>query len=245
MGAPNGLFASRIVVAVHVLWSRVPEIWTLGGKQACRSTMSKKLTGFDRELRVWRDSIFSSGFEAGAKARVAAGIPSPPGEMPKRSARVPDDYPHRNASVLWARGWKMGYAIGTPNAWHGSRRKHHRTHAWERELAKRGPLRIRRPLLVGCWRATRRDYVKVWSLAHDGSLTGRITKASTVITDASGTWKVDKDCLIFDYRSDLYGGEMNAPYEDTSVILDITRARLVIATGETIRERYTHVPQKI
>jgi hypothetical protein len=30
MGAPNGLFASRIVVAVHACWSRVPELWTFG-----------------------------------------------------------------------------------------------------------------------------------------------------------------------------------------------------------------------
>ena len=81
------------------------------------------------------------------------------------------------------------------------------------------------------------------NLARDGSFTGRIVKASQVIADALGTWKLENDCLVFDYRSDLYGGEMGAPYEVTSVILKITRDLLVVATGETARERFTRVPQ--
>ena len=206
--------------------------------------MSRKLTGFDRKLRVWRDEIFSSGFEAGAKARVAAGIPSPTREIPKRSANVPRDYSHRNARALWAYAWKMGYAFASPNTWFGNKKMRQRSLHWKQELRKRGPLRLKEQELVGCWRASRGKHFKMWNLARDGSATGRITEAKTVIADASGTWSLHKDCLVFNYRQDLYGGEMNAPYEDTSVVMDITRDRLVIATSETIRERYTRVPQR-
>src|SRR5258708_1465883 len=104
--------------------------------------MPKKLTGFDRRLRIWRDDIFSSGFEAGAKARVAAGIPSPRGEMPKRSARIPDHYSHSDARTLWARAWKMGYAIANPDTWSGAKRMRQRSLAWKQEIRTRGPLRI-------------------------------------------------------------------------------------------------------
>lgn len=207
--------------------------------------MKKKLTGFDRTTRRWRDDIFGSGFEAGAKARVAAGIPSPSNKPPKRSAKIPSDCTGRNAKTLWASGWKSGYAFGIPNTRNGNARERQRTLAWRRMIAKRGRLRINSDDLVGRWRACRGEYVKLWELAQDGSATGRVTKARTVIAHASGTWKLDKDCLVFDYRHDLHGGEMNAPYEDTSVVMEIARDRLVLATTERIRERYIRVPQKI
>ena len=152
--------------------------------------MTKKLTGFDRKLRVWRGQIFDSGFEAGAKARVAAGIPAPPLEIPKRSARIPDNYSHPNARALWAYAWKMGYAIASPNARSGAKTTRQRSLAWKKDLKKRGPLHIKKQNLVGRWRASRAGYIKVWTLAQDGSATGRITKARTVIADASGTWNL-------------------------------------------------------
>jgi hypothetical protein len=50
---------------------------------------------------------------------------------------------------------------------------------------------------------------------------------------------------VFDYRQALFGGEMNAPYEDIGVVMAITRDRLVLATSETIREKFTRVQQCI
>src|SRR5437660_11571976 len=102
--------------------------------------MTKKLTGFDRKLRVWRDQIFYSGFEAGAKARVAAGTLSPPMEIPKRSAKIPDNYSHPNARALWAHAWKMGYAIACPNASSRTKEMRQRSLAWKKDLKKRGRL---------------------------------------------------------------------------------------------------------
>jgi hypothetical protein len=157
--------------------------------------MSKKLTGFDRKLRVWRDQIFSCGFEAGAKARVAAGIVSPPREIPKRSAKIPRTYSHRTAKVLWAHAWKTGYAFASPNRRSGTKKMRQRSLAWKQELRKRGPLRLKEQELVGCCRASRGEYVKLWNLAQEGSATGRITKARSVIADASGAWKLHKDCI--------------------------------------------------
>ena len=207
--------------------------------------MPKKLTGFDRKLRVWRDEVFSRGFEAGAKARVAAGILSPTREIPKRSAKVPRDYSYPNARALWAYAWKTGYALASPNTRAGNKKMRQRSLAWKQELRKRGPLRLKEQELVGFWRASRGKYLKLWTLAQDGSATGRITKDRTVVADASGRWKLYRDCLVIDFKQDLSGGETNAPYEDTSVVMDITADRLVIATSETIRERYTRVPQRI
>lgn len=207
--------------------------------------MTKKFTGFHRKLRIWRDEIFGAGFEAGAKARVAAGIPLPTSEMPKRSARVPTAYPDRHSKVLWAFGWKAGYAFCMTSSRAGTKRVRQRSLRWKRDLRTRGPLQISRANLVGPWRATRGEYIKMWNLAHDGSLTGLIVKGTTVLGDASGTWKVDGDCLVLDYKSYIYDGEEGAPYQDTSVILKITRNHLVIATGERSREKYTYVPQKL
>jgi hypothetical protein len=205
----------------------------------------KKITGFDRKLRVWRDEIFFCGFEAGAKARVVAGILSPPGKIPKRSVKIPRDYSDLNARTLWAYAWRAGYAIASPNTPSGTKKMRRRSLVWKQMLRKRGPLRPKKQELVGCWRASRGEYIKLWNLAQDGSATGRITKARTVVADASGTWKLHRDCLILDFRQDLLGGEMNAPYEVTSVVMDITRDRLVIATSETIRERFIRVRQRI
>src|SRR5437867_4325459 len=105
--------------------------------------MSKKLTGFARKLRVWRDEILSCGFEAGTKARVAAGVLSPPREIPKRSAKIPRDCSHRNARALWAYAWKMGYAFASPNRRSGIKKTRQRSLAWKQELRKRGPLRLK------------------------------------------------------------------------------------------------------
>jgi len=201
--------------------------------------MRKKLVGFDPKMKKWRDDIFGFGFGAGAEARVAAGIPSPRGRVPKTAPAVPAEYFGRSLRALWARGWKYGYAIGTPDSRDGKKRIRKRELTWKRDLNKRGPLRVKSAYLVGRWRTARGEYAKVWNLAGNGALTGRVTKSTSVIADAKGTWKVEDDCLVFDYKDDFYGGEMGAPYEVRSVIMAVTRNQLVVATGETARVRYS------
>jgi len=205
--------------------------------------MTKKLTGFHRKVRIWRDEIFGAGFEAGAEARIAAGIPSPTSEMPKRSARVPAAYPDPESKALWAYAWKAGYAFCMTGNRAGTKRERQSALRWKRDLNKRGALRISRANLVGAWLATRGESVKMWDLARDGSLTGVIVEGSTVMGDASGKWKLDGDCLVFDCKSYMYDAVKDDLCQYTSVIMEITRDHLVIATGETSREKYTYIPQ--
>ena len=76
----------------------------------------KVFEGKDAKTVRRYNAIFNVGFKSGAKARVEAGISEPPGALPKRSARVPSNYAHRDERILWAAGYRMGFAIGTPLA---------------------------------------------------------------------------------------------------------------------------------
>ena len=205
--------------------------------------MAKKLIGFHRKLRVWRDQIFTDGMHAGAKSRILAGIALAPGVLPKRSAKVPPRYFESSARELWSFGWKMGYAFFDQNRASEPKGTMQKLRAWERELRKRGVLRINSSL-VGCWRSTRGNSIKTLNFARDGSFTGTITANGVVTATAAGTWIIKNDCLVLDYRSNVQDGEKNAAYEDTSVIMKILSNTLVIATGMAVRQRYRRVSEK-
>ena len=74
----------------------------------------KVFEGKDAKTIRRYNAIFNVGFKSGARARVEAGIAEPPGVFPKRSARAPASYRRRDERMLWAGGYRMGYAIGTP-----------------------------------------------------------------------------------------------------------------------------------
>ena len=91
--------------------------------------ISKAYAGRDRKTRKRYNAIFSRGFISGAKARIAVGIPLPPGHLPKRSATVPPDFTVRNERTVWSSGWRLGYAIGTPRSNNNNEIEYRRRHA--------------------------------------------------------------------------------------------------------------------
>jgi hypothetical protein len=201
--------------------------------------MSKKLIGMDQKTRKWGGEIFGAGFEAGAQARVAAGIPLHAKNQPKHSAKIPPEYTGQNARRLWASGWKSGHAFGVPNTKVGSARCRRRALAWQKALAQRGRLRINSRNLIGSWRSKRGAHSKVLSLAEGGTMTASVVKGKTLVEDAAGKWSVDRDLLVLDYVCNLYGGETGALYKSHSVIMKLAANHFVIATSETMRDRYS------
>ena len=76
--------------------------------------IARVFEGKDARTKRRYNATFNVGFQSGARARFAAGIPEPTGILPKRSAKIPPDYITRDERALWASGYRMGYAIGTP-----------------------------------------------------------------------------------------------------------------------------------
>jgi hypothetical protein len=91
--------------------------------QTVSNRLMKAFEGKGLKTRRRYNAMFNLGFKSGAKARVEAGIAEPSGALPKRSARVPAKYTSRKERTLWAGGYRMGYAIGTPIAKIRTRRK--------------------------------------------------------------------------------------------------------------------------